>query len=239
MIALVLILIIVALQVVFGPTFGTIAVSGYLLMIIAMLMCNHLYKKYERIVYKRLSQLIKLGITIILISFIIIESIVISGGRTEWPKDKLDYIVVLGSGLDGDRITLTLEKRLEKALEVIDEQDCPIIVSGGMGSNEFMSEAEAMHGYLVEHGVSSERIILEDQSTSTSENLKFTKMIIGKDFKGKVLVISNEFHIFRIKLLAKKENFEISTLGAKVPLTLKLNYLIREYFAVPKSIVFD
>ncbi len=175
-------------------------------------------------------------------SFFLIEGLIIMNGKPD-EKYKVDYLVILGSGLHGEILSPTLLDRMEKALEFIKKNSkTKIVVSGGQGKGETISEAEAMKRYLILNGVTIEKIIKEDQSTSTLENLKFTKKILKKiDGKKihKIMIVSNDFHLFRAKFIAKRNGFVPYGLPSKTISYIIPKYYIREYFAVWKSFIFD
>lgn len=110
-----------------------------------------------------------------LICFVALEAVVISGA-VQKDRTKADYIVVLGAGLRGDQLSLTLKQRLDATL--ICEQGETIVVTGGQGWNETIPEAVAMRRYLIEQGIPSERILVESKSTDTNENLDNAKEMI-------------------------------------------------------------
>ena len=186
--------------------------------------------------------LIAILFSILLISFIIIEGLIIVGGR-DVPTKKVDYVIILGARLYGDIPSPALLERLKAAREYLDENDdTKVVVSGGQGPDEYISEAKAMEKYLVDNGVNSDRIIIEDKSTSTFENLKFSSNRIAEfDNRDnlKILLVTNKYHIFRAKLLAKRLGFVAYGLPAKIPPTIILKSYIREYFAVIKSYFYD
>ena len=104
----------------------------------------------------------------------------------------------------GDRITRSLKRRLDSAYDyACINTECKIIVSGGQGRGENKTEALAMYEYLCERGIDSDRIIMEDKSTDTNENMKYSVQYIS-DFSSPVGIATNNFHIFRSKLLAKE-----------------------------------
>jgi uncharacterized SAM-binding protein YcdF (DUF218 family) len=108
------------------------------------------------------------------VSFLFTKSLVISEFVTDDSQTHdVDYIVVLGAGLRGSKPSITLKQRLDASLNYISShKDIPIIVSGGQGPGDDISEAEAMKDYLTSNGGSKERIVLESKSTSTEENLQ-------------------------------------------------------------------
>ena len=129
-----------------------------------------------------------------------------------------------------------MQKRLDKALEYLAENpDTVVIVSGGQGSNEVISEAEGMKKYLVEAGIQPDRILMEDQSVNTSENLKFSKELLDS-VDSTVVVVTNDFHVFRSVRIARKNGYHaVEGLSAgSYPLMLP-NNLVREFFGVLKD----
>lgn len=147
---------------------------------------------------------------------------------------EVDYLIVLGAKVDRTRITGSLRLRLDKAYEYAAcHERSRIIVSGGQGQGEDIPEAKAMADYLIRRGIKSERILLEDSSSTTAENLRFTAQIVP-DIKNRTVgVVTNSFHIYRACLLAKQEGYKyLFPVSAKSEKVLFCNYIIREAFAV-------
>ena len=95
-------------------------------------------------------------------------------------KKNLDYIIVLGAHVDGTRMTLALLERARRALLYLEENPgTKAVLSGGKGDGENISEAEAMYRYLTGHGINGDRLMREEESTSTKENLEFSRRKIG------------------------------------------------------------
>ena len=147
-----------------------------------------------------------------------------------------NYVIIHGAGLaGGDKVTKLLANRVDKAIEIY--KKCrvkPIIIpSGGKGSDEKISEAEAMQNYLLEHGVSGEDILLEDRSATTEENLINSKEIIdSREGKKKTALISSNYHVYRCLRLARNVGLKCTGIGAKVALYYWPSALIREFIAV-------
>lgn len=184
--------------------------------------------------FKFLKKICKLGYCLFFFSFIIVEGILLKDilvNRNNSPKVK--YLIVLGAGLKGDIPSEVLKYRLNKAVKYFKENpDTIFIVSGGQGKDELISEAEAMEIYLSERGIPIKNIIKEDKSTSTYENLKFSdKIIKEKEITGDIAVMSNSFHMYRVKMISKKLNFPLKTVYAETPAIVFPNYMLREYFA--------
>lgn len=151
-----------------------------------------------------------------------------------------DALIVLGAGLIGDQVSKTLRLRLDSAIDYYEKnEDVIIIVSGGQGFDEKISEALAMQRYLLEHGIPEKNIIMEDKSTSTLENFTFSKNILDTYFSEEysACFITNDFHIFRASRYAEKVGLNCTHYYAKTPLsTIPINYC-REVLAVIKLIL--
>ena len=155
-------------------------------------------------------------------------------------KDNADgsekAIIVLGCGIDGERVSPKLARRLDKAIEYFNEHpDKPVIVSGGQGVHDDIPESTAMKRYLVSKGVPDGMIIEESNSTSTFENFEFSKDIADTLPGGdRIVFVTSRFHIYRASRYAAGAGFEAHHIGARVPLyELPSNYL-REMLAVVK-----
>ncbi|KOA19397.1 hypothetical protein CLHOM_21880 [Clostridium homopropionicum DSM 5847] len=193
--------------------------------------------------FKRLKPAFYLGITIVITSFLIIESLIIYYGSDKGFK-KSDYLLILGAGLRGETMSLTLTQRMNKALEYLREHpDTKIIVSGGKGTGESITEAEAMKRFLIQNGVEEKYIIKEEKSTNTAENFQYSRDIIRKiDTREaiKITVVTTNFHMFRAKQLAAQVGLkDIYTVPSDLHFILIPNYYVREYLAVIKSYIFD
>lgn len=154
-----------------------------------------------------------------------------------------DAVVVLGAGLRGDRITIPLKLRLDEAVKYHEKNPyATIVVSGGQGYQETVTEASAMEKYLIDNGVNPDKIIKEEKATSTSENLRFSKEFLDEIFESgyKTVVITNNFHIYRAVSLAKKEGLHsVRHIHAGLQTYNIIICGIRESLAVMKMWVFD
>ena len=162
-------------------------------------------------------------------------------GRTDNITYSEDAVVVLGAGIRGEGVTRLLAYRLLKAIEFSENNpDAYIVVSGGQGPDEQISEALAMERYLIRRGVSPERIIKEDASTSTYENFLFSKEILDDLLEEpyEVAVITNDFHIFRAVRVAGKLGMSATHFHAQTDWTSVPLYYTRECLAIIKFWVF-
>lgn len=162
---------------------------------------------------------------------------VILHGQSVGPEPEADYIVVLGAGLRGDRPSLVLQYRINAAAEYLQKNpDTTAIVSGGQGPDEWISEAEAMRLGLEAKGISGDRIILEDASTSTEENLTYSKKLMEDDVS--VVIVTNKFHVYRALHIAGECGYtDVSGLGADNVSWLNPTNYLRECLAVVKDVV--
>ncbi len=171
-----------------------------------------------------------------LIFVIVTQCMVISGFRDNSKKD-LDYIVVLGSQVKPSGPAVVTRLRLDKAYEYASENhETLIIVSGGQGSNEPASEASVMKDYLVARGIDENRILMEDQSTSTSENLQYCSSLYEDLSGSSVGIVTSNFHIFRALSIAKKCGYtDIYGIPADSVVLYLPNNMIRESIGILKD----
>ena len=140
-----------------------------------------------------------------------------------------DYIIVLGAGVIGTRVTPLLAARIEKGIELLDDNpDAVLILSGGQGPGEDIAEGEAMARYAEQKGVNLGKIMVEGRSTSTEENLLFSQKLMEKGWP-RVIVVTTAYHVFRTLLLAKQQGLKCVGFGAKTKWYFTLNALIREF----------
>lgn len=166
--------------------------------------------------------------------FLATEGVIIGYGRSQ-PDQGADYAIVLGARVIGRRPSYNLEKRLEKAYDYLRENpDTKAVLSGGRGFGEDISEAQAMCDYLVKRGISKERLIPEDCSANTDQNLEYSLQKMSSP-KAKVVLISNRFHIYRaVKIAQKKGMTHVQGLGSVIKWYTVPNMYVREAFAVIK-----
>lgn len=173
-------------------------------------------------------------IIILWVVFLFVEVLICKAMFSSSP-DNVPYLIVLGAQVRGTRITNSLKRRLDASLVYLEKNPgTKVIVSGGQGKGEDISEAEAMAVYLRQNGIREERIIREDESTSTWENMKFSGRIIG-DLDCQAAVATNNFHLYRALQIGKQVGFQnLSGIAASSNPIFQINYLVREFFAVMK-----
>ncbi len=153
------------------------------------------------------------------------------------------YLIVCGAGVNGSTPSRSMTDRLHRALEWLDENpDGAAVLSGGQGTGEDLSEAQAMYNWLLDQGTDPDRLLLEDRSASSYENLQNSLAVIaanGGDPAGRVAVLSSEYHLHRLGWMAKRLGCEPVLVAARTTkVTLFVNYAIREAFAMWKLWVF-
>lgn len=167
--------------------------------------------------------------------FLFVEGLILSGFY-RMPAQEVEYVVVLGAHVKNGKPSRVLAKRLDAAYDyAMEHEEVLVIVSGGQGSNETTTEAYAMACYLEEKGLEPNRILKEEKSTSTHENLVFSMGLMDDD--PLIAVVSNDFHIYRATHLARAVGYENPQgLAARDDLrTLPAN-LVREFFGVVKDV---
>ena len=178
--------------------------------------------------------------------FGVLEGIVYSGAKTQ-VNGEPDVMVIFGCQVMPWGPSVLLQDRLDTALDyLLDHPDLTVIVTGGKGDDEHLSEAQAMFDYLVAHGVNPDQIIREDQATTTWENINCTLELYRSgafEMSGEVLLVSSDFHLTRIRMLwnrAWPEECTLSTLAAPCShLPSRVKMFFREPLALVKSFLLD
>lgn len=150
-------------------------------------------------------------------------------------------LVVLGCQVNGTNPSKMLRLRLETAYQYLTENpEVKCIVSGGKGSNEQISEAQCMYNWLVDKGISSNRIYMEDKSTNTRENIEFSEEIIKKEgLNENLAIVTDWYHEFRAAIISNKLGYSCGAVSAPTPFYLTSNFVTRELLALANEIVFN
>lgn len=167
--------------------------------------------------------------------FLVVEALVFSQFNA-FPGAGADVCIILGAQMKESGPSDVLQRRLDKALEYLRESpNTIVVVSGGQGSDEPVSEAQGMRDYLVARGIAEERILMEDVSTSTLENLNYSAKLIDKE-RDSVVVVTNNFHVFRAVSIARKQGYgAVQGMAASTHKGNVLNNLLREFLGVVKD----
>lgn len=186
------------------------------------------------------------GLTVGLFLFLTVEGLLLSHGERDNSALPVDAVIVLGAGVNGETPSLILQSRISAAAEYLEKHpDVPVVLSGGQGPGEDISEAECMRRALWTNSEEwNQRYLLEDRSTSTAENFAFSKALLqehGIDTDTAVIaVVTSDFHCFRAHLIAQRADLTVIDVPAEVDwLLLNANYYVREFFALGKTLIFD
>ncbi len=166
--------------------------------------------------------------------FLTIRMIAAANNAPEQPATA----VVLGCHVKGTEPSLMLKRRLNAAYEYLEANpDVKCVVTGGQGDGEDVSEADAMKTYLVEKGIDEERILEENKSTSTYENLAFSKAILEENnLNDDIVIVTDGFHQYRASLIAERLGLDSYSISCNTRLELVPTYWVREWFALAKEI---
>ncbi|WP_069201792.1 YdcF family protein [Bacillus niameyensis] len=187
-------------------------------------------------IIKKLSWL--LPIVIILIMIWIKTGNWMIAGQSPLANGDNKYAIILGAKVNGTVPSLSLQYRLESALDYAKQYPhVTFILSGGQGPDEDISEAEAMKQYLLEYGVSEDRLIIEDQSTSTYENISFSKKMLPESIRN-ITIITSDYHLARSKKIANDLDLEADVVPAKTPKVVEAKLKTRERLALLKTAIF-
>lgn len=172
---------------------------------------------------------------IILAAFVIFVVVAVNIIASSIPSDTDDStVVVLGCRVREDGPSLMLSERINTAYRFLtDNPEKMCILSGGKGSDEPVSEARCMFDRLTEMGIDPERLILEEESTSTYENLLFSSRIISeRNLNKRITVITNDFHMYRAMLLSDKLDLDSYRFPARTSIIFYPTYFVREICGV-------
>lgn len=208
--------------------FGALIFYGFFMKRIHLLFCS---------LWQKTSGKMILGITGILIVMVVVIAAIETICMVRAAENKPSYAVsavVLGCSVKGTRPSRVLEERLQAAYEYLQENPKAIcILSGGKGKGESISEAQCMYGYLTERGIAPERLLLEDRSTSTEENLKFSKEILEAQGLGnQVAIITSEFHEYRAGLIAEQLGLEYYSVPGHTCFLYLPTFYVRELYGI-------
>ena len=147
-----------------------------------------------------------------------------------------EYVVILGAKVKPGGIpSQSLKNRLDAAVDYLQKYPTvKAIVTGGQGADEDRTEASVMADYLIEHGIAEDRVLLEDQSTTTYENLLFAKKLLPANTES-ITIISNDFHLKRATILARKLGLKADVVAAPTPKVVNTKSRIRERLAIIKA----
>lgn len=196
-------------------------------------------RRVSAIFSKRVGKICIIGVTLFVIACFVwatVLSVIMIRNILRTPIQR-STVIVLGCKVNGEEPSLALARRIDAAIEYLEEYPQSIaIVSGGQGPDEGISEAEAMRRRMLDRGISPERIIMEDQSTSTYENLSYSKQIIEKNQLGDDTVIITEgYHLTRALYMAESLGINAHGVASDTVRWLLPTFWVREWFALTAS----
>lgn len=176
--------------------------------------------------------------------FTVLETMIVRGSFADESDAPVSAVIVLGAGVNGETPSLTLRTRIDAAAAYLEEHpDVPVVLSGGQGPGEAITEAECMRRALVRRGVDESRLYPEERSTSTQENLRYSRAILeelGVDPAQRVAIVTSDFHLCRARLMWGGDT---AAVPAHLPSALyfqclTVNYFIREAFGLAAYFVY-
>ncbi len=173
--------------------------------------------------------------------FVVVFLIILAHGR-----DTVDYredcVMVLGCGVRGEQVLPTMQARLDRCLDYLAKNPgVPVVVTGGQGNKERITEALAMRRYLESKGIPAGQIISEDRASDTKENIKFSKVLLDSIFHGEpytVACITSDFHLYRTGLIVAPTGLDVRYMGSGVKWYLRPSTWSREVLSVIKYWIF-
>ena len=174
-------------------------------------------------------------LAVVSLAFAITGAVIL--GASEADEGEFQYLLVLGTVVDGDEPSPMLADRIRGAYDYLTAHpDVICIVSGGKGDDVNLSEAACMYNELVEMGIAPERILMEDRATSTVENFRFSLILIEEETgirPEKLGVLSSEFHLLRARMFAREEGVTPIAIPAKTTDPgMFMSYFLREIIMV-------
>ncbi len=172
------------------------------------------------------------GYTAFTLLFCIESALMINAINKTPPSDAT--VIVLGCGVRGEEPSQMLRLRIEAAEEFLKANpDSKAVLSGGQGPGEDITEALCMYRELTKKGISGDRLYMEDRSTSTRENVAFSKeIILRENLNTKVAVVSNNFHLYRASLSVNDAELDFYSVSAFTPYPLLATYVMREFMGI-------
>ena len=185
--------------------------------------------------WKILLRIAQAALALLVIALAAVEFWVIRTGQRDDAAKPADAVIVLGAGVNGTTPSVALQTRIDAAERYLKAHpDIPAVLSGGQGPGEDISEARAMYNALTARGIDPERLILEEQSANTRQNLQNSLALLPDDYHKTVAIVTNDFHMGRVRLLLNAAGpGRVVQVPAKLPWWwLSANYYLRESFAV-------
>lgn len=193
---------------------------------------------------KRCKRVVVICLCAGIVLFVSLEICLLSYGTRDDSAAPADAVIVLGAGVNGTTPSLALQTRLDAVSGYLERYpETPVVLSGGKGSGEDITEAQAMQTAL-QTRFPDKTFLLEDKATSTAENFRYSKALLSAEGidteSASILIVTNDFHMARACLIARRQGVRVLTLAAPLPYGwLTVNYYVREAFALVKTFLLD
>ena len=176
-------------------------------------------------------------VTVTVLSVIITVKMVSACSKK--PEGEDTVLILLGCGIKEDRPSRMMITRLEAAEEYLNaHKDAVCVLSGGQGRDEEVPECDVMYNRLTKDGIDGSRLIKEDKSASTRQNIEFSLKLLNDEQKKNIAVVTNEFHEYRALKIAEKLGIDAAAVPAKTPWWSLPTFYLRELFGVMYEWVF-
>ena len=229
-----------------GITLSAVMLAGICILLLSFQDIQSLFSTDNETLYRKLSFIQNLigifcGTALCYFESLLLGTVIcgIKAARHKPAYDK-DYIIILGCGISKDGSLLPLLKgRVDKAIDFYKKQkketgkSAVFIPSGGQGPDEIISESEAMRNYLISNGISENEIIMENKSTTTYENMLFSKRIIDSiNPESNTVFSTTNYHVFRSGILAASVGLNADGMGSRTKWYFWPNAFLREFIGV-------
>lgn len=206
---------------------------------LALLWLSRMGRRHR--VWKLLLRLAQVGLAVLVICLSALEIYILRvGERTPTDSRPVDTVIVLGAGVNGTTPSMALQTRINAAVGYLAAHpETTAILSGGQGPGENITEAQSMFNALTALGIDPDRLILEEASTNTRENLENSLALLPDVHHSTVVIVTNDFHMARVRLLLSTYGLGgVEQVPAELPWWwLSANYYVRETFAIVKDMV--
>lgn len=222
---------------------GYLGVEGAACCLIWIFLCRWAKKSHRGLWCRRL---FALGFAAMLAVLAVMEVFILSYGAQDHMEEPADAVIILGAGINDSEPSPALRTRLRVAEAYMERHpDIPVVLSGGLGLGEKITEAECMYNALRRGNEDwDSRLLQEGRATSTAENFKYSREVLLENGidpdTATVAVVTNDFHMFRTHLIARRAGMTIIGLPADLPWWwVDLACTVRESFALVKTLIFD
>lgn len=186
---------------------------------------------------KLVSRIGRVLFVLFVLSFVAVQYLIVAGMQKDAAADHADAVLVLGARVyESGKPSATLIERMDVAANFLETHpDAIAVLCGGQGSNEPFPEAEAMRRYLSARGISESRLLMDDLSSNTIQNIRNAKVLLDARFPGtyQTAVISSDFHLARARRLMRHAELDTAAIPAKTPYLLqRLSLHLREYGSI-------